>query len=431
MRVRFFPGYHTFPGGTLDKEEQQEVAKGGLAAFQRAAAREVEEEIGVALDPGSLAPAGRLVTPPFAPLRYDTQFFLAQAPKDASPRIVDVGELESGRWWKPADALAAWDRGEVPIPPPTLAFLREVEAAGSVEAAARKVASQDALPHDARFVIEFHPRVFVLPLEAPTLPPARTTNTYFVASERGLVVVDPGTPHEEERARLEDHVRRLLAPGRLPLAIVITHHHADHWGSAEALKRAFGFEVLAHRDAAALLPPGLVDREVEDGDAILLGAWKPTGAEWRLDVLHTPGHAPGHVSLRDSRFGALLVGDMLSGVSTILIDPEGGDMGEYLASLERLAALAPPIVLPAHGVALPGGAVAQALAHRRDREARVLAALAKRGPCDADALVADAYADTPGANPALAAAQVESVLAHLAKKGAARRDAQGRWTLAG
>lgn len=451
QRVRFFPGHHTFPGGTLDKDEQAAVAQGPdaslpppgsvglarsaerareLAAFQRAAAREIEEEVGLKLDAAALLPSGRLVTPPFAPMRYDTQFFVARVPALEEPRVVDEGELASGKWWTPAEALAAWDRGTLLLPPPTLALLRRFSESPDFEAAARSVAAQDGLAHEQRFIIEFHPRIFALPLLTPTLPPATTTNTFFVASDRGLVVFDPGTPHEEEREKLFDHVRRLLSPGRLPLAVVISHHHADHWGSAAALKEAFGFEVLAHAETAKRLPAGLVDRAIEEGDAILLGTWPATGAEWRLDVLHTPGHAAGHVALRDTRFGALLVGDMLSGVSTILVDPEEGDMAAYLASLERLASLRAPILFPAHGFALPGHAASEALAHRRDREARVVAALAQLGPCDAVALVPHAYADTPGANPALAAAQVESILAHLAKTGRAARTPNGDWKTA-
>ena len=75
--TRFFPGYHAFPGGVLDAldgDAERDEAR------RRAAVRELEEETGVKLAPEALEPAGRLLTPPFGPTRYDTSFYVCELP---------------------------------------------------------------------------------------------------------------------------------------------------------------------------------------------------------------------------------------------------------------------------------------------------------------------------------------------------------------
>jgi glyoxylase-like metal-dependent hydrolase (beta-lactamase superfamily II) len=126
---------------------------------------------------------------------------------------------------------------------------------------------------------------------------------------------------------------------------------------------------------------------------------------------------------------AVIAGDMVAGVGTILIDPSEGDMAEYLASLEALLALAPARLLPAHGPVITDapGKLREYLAHRRMREARIADALAAAGRATPRALVAVAYADTP---PPLWGLAERSLLAHLEKlerDGCARRDDDGNW----
>ena len=72
-----------------------------------------------------------------------------------------------------------------------------------------------------------------------------------------------------------------------------------------------------------------------------------------MEAHHTPGHAPGHLAFHLRERRALIAGDMVGGMSTILIDPEQGDMGAYLDSLERLRRLDCRTLLPGHGPPLP------------------------------------------------------------------------------
>ena len=122
--------------------------------------------------------------------------------------------------------------------------------------------------------------------------------------------------------------------------IVCTHTHPDHSPGAAGLKERTGAEVLAF-DARDDL---VIDRALGDGDGI-------EATEFRLTAIHTPGHASNHLCFQLEEERLLFSGDHIMGESTVVISPPDGDMAAYLASLERLRALRPPLraIAPAHG----------------------------------------------------------------------------------
>jgi glyoxylase-like metal-dependent hydrolase (beta-lactamase superfamily II) len=253
----------------------------------------------------------------------------------------------------------------------------------------------------------------------PTLPPATHTNSYALGS-REVVLVEPATPYEDELGAWISWARSLPSTGRTPVAIVATHHHADHVGGVDVLMRELGLPLWAHEATAARVDAP-VARQLVDGEVVVLEGPSPE----RWEVLHTPGHAPGHVCLWNADEGTLVVGDMVASVGTILIAPHDGDMRLYLEQLERLAVLDARVALPAHGEPIddPTALFRHYVRHRLAREARVLSAVSAAGTDGGtlDAILARAYDDTPvGVWPA-AMLSLQSHLNKLVDEGRVQR----------
>jgi ribonuclease/clavin/mitogillin len=249
-------------------------------------------------------------------------------------------------------------------------------------------------------------------LRTPTLPPATHTNAYLVG--RGdFIVVEPASPFGPEQSRLFAAVESRRAQGHRLAGALLTHHHADHVGAAWALRARYGAPLMAHPETARRLRDrGPVDIELHEGAAL-----PPCLDDLDLAVLHTPGHAPGHLCVHAEKHGWMIAGDMVASVGTILVDVEDdGDMDEYLTQLQRLADRAPGRLLPAHGEPIDEGVerLRFYVRHRLQREAKVFDAV-RDGARDLGAVVARAYDDTPVAVWPLAARAARAHLARLVK----------------
>ncbi|MBX3217506.1 MAG: MBL fold metallo-hydrolase [Labilithrix sp.] len=253
----------------------------------------------------------------------------------------------------------------------------------------------------------------------PTLPPATHTNSYALGG-RDVLLVEPATPYEDEQRAWIAWARELASTGRRIVAIVATHHHPDHVGGAALLSKELALPVWAHELTASRVDVP-VARRLADGDEIVLEG--PRDETWR--VLHTPGHAPGHVCLFEPRSRTVVVGDMVASVGTILVAPGDGDMTLYLEQLERLAALDASLALPAHGEPIddPTALFHRYVAHRRMREAKILDALeaasaaATGAGVTATELVPAAYDDVSPAIWPLAKLSVDAHLEKLEREG--------------
>jgi glyoxylase-like metal-dependent hydrolase (beta-lactamase superfamily II) len=253
------------------------------------------------------------------------------------------------------------------------------------------------------------PGIAELPLRTPTLPPATHTNTWLLGHDE-LVVVDPASPYDDEQGVLASTLDALEADGRPVAALFLTHHHADHVGGVLALRdhlarRGRRVPLVAHEVTAALLPGLGIDTFWTEGEVHDI-------AGLRLEVLHTPGHAPGHLCLRDLASGMIVAGDMVAGVGTIAIDPDEGDLGDYLHHLERLRALSPTALLPAHGPVLhqADAVLTTYVSHRHMRSEQIRAALVDHGVQTPIELVAHVYPELDGGFRHLASRQI---LTHL------------------
>ncbi len=255
-----------------------------------------------------------------------------------------------------------------------------------------------------------------LHLRTPTLPPATATNTLIVGGSR-LAVIEPATPFDDQRSRLDERIASLAADGRTVAAVLVTHHHVDHVGYAEALAQRLGVPIVAHHETAERVGFD-VDQVWRGGETLDLGEG------YVIEGVFTPGHAPGHLVYHERKTGLAYAGDMVAAEGTILIDPDDdGDMRAYLKSLARLKALGARALVPSHGKVLhdPDAVVDFYIQHRLAREAKVLAGLAE-GPLTADDLLARAYADTPKFLWPLAARSLEAHLVKLESEGRVVRD---------
>jgi glyoxylase-like metal-dependent hydrolase (beta-lactamase superfamily II)/8-oxo-dGTP pyrophosphatase MutT (NUDIX family) len=373
------------------------------------------DAVGITLDLERLVYAGRWLTPPLGPLRFDNRFFLLEWPTDRpqQPRAASSESAEV-EWVRPAQALERWNRGEIITAPPILHILRVLAEEGPEQGFARLLdPSETNLGSHRR--IEFQPGVLLFPLATPTLPPAAFTNAYVVGYGKAALI-DPGSPFDGEIDGLLGAIEVLAGRGRKVEAIWLTHHHPDHVGGVERVRRALDVPVLAHPDTGARLRSrGIeIDGTLEDGQRVVLQG-EP---EMSLRVVHTPGHARGHLAFFDERLGSLISGDMIAGIGTIVIDPPEGNMDDYLASLRKLIELEPRTLFPSHGPTIRGAIakLEEYVEHRLWREGRIEDAW-NDGLREPGELLPRVYDDVPEIARPLARRQLTAHLERLSRLG--------------
>ena len=254
--------------------------------------------------------------------------------------------------------------------------------------------------------------VEVLALKSPTLPPATTTNCYFLG-DKDFAIVDPASPWEEQQQCLLDALEERARLGRTAASILLTHHHNDHVGGVNALRAETGLPVFAHPRTAELLAGQIaIDGVLNEGDSVQTGS-----ARW--ECYHTPGHASGHLCFFNRETGELIIGDMMAGEGTIVLDPPEGDLLAYLQSLARLRDLGSRICYPAHGPALtsPTRDFQQYIDHREMRTRQVRELVAQQSPVKPEDLVEVIYAELPRLFWPIAARQMLCHLQYLVSIG--------------
>jgi glyoxylase-like metal-dependent hydrolase (beta-lactamase superfamily II) len=251
------------------------------------------------------------------------------------------------------------------------------------------------------------------------------TQSFVVGGSGAVAVIDPGPVDDA-------HLDALLAAvaGRTVAAILCTHTHRDHSPGAAPLAARTGAAIIGcaaltmddagPRADAAFDVDYRPDRVLHDGEAV-------AGDGWTLVAVATPGHTSNHLAFALPETGALFSGDHVMGWSTTIVSPPDGDMGDYMASLDKLLGREDRVYYPAHGDAVdnPRRLVRGMLGHRKQREGQIARAI-ERGVRSVPEMVAGMYS---GLDPRLHGAAARSVLAHLIdmeKRGIVRQE-DGGW----
>ena len=232
------------------------------------------------------------------------------------------------------------------------------------------------------------------------------TQTYLVGTDE-VAVIDPGPNLPDHLDALDQAIR-----GRPLKAIMCTHTHRDHSPAAAPLAAAtrapiigcapLSLESVGPRMDAAFDGDYAPDLVLADGDSVDVDG-QPVIA------LATPGHTSNHLCYAYG--GALFTGDHVMGWSTTVVFPPDGDMGAFMASLDKLRQRGDRVFYPAHGPPVTNTAqfLRGLIGHRMQREKQILKLVSEQARPISE-IVVDAY---PGLDPRLVPAAGGTVLAHL------------------
>ncbi len=408
---------------------------------------------------GRLAYYSHWITQPGRPRRYDTRFFVAEAPAAQTPSH-DNSETVGHVWIQPAEALERHRRGEMQLVFPTIKTLESIAKFDNAAAlmqfarsprkmpamAPRSASSRDGakllVPGDYAYaevgrldpegkgtasseiipgiVVRLSDKVRRITAPNPGFMTGPGTNTYLLGAGEDIAVIDPGPA-------IDAHIEAVIkAAGARIRWILVTHTHMDHSPAAALLKARTGAELMG------MPPPPFEnqdqsfrpDRVLAHGERIELGGCA-------LRVIHAPGHASNQLCYLLEEEKLLFTGDHVMQGSTVVINPPDGDMRVYLDSLRQLQDEDLAWFAPGHGFLMdkPQEALERLLIHRLTRENKVLNAVRDAGTATLDQLLPAVYDDVAARLYPVAS---RSLLAHLIKlKGEGRlQEAQGSWSIA-
>lgn len=407
-----FPGYLSFPGGKIDKQDHEKTAAGNIFSQHpqvliTALIREVLEETSYNLEANinnieEIIYLGEAIAPSFNPVRFNNHYFqIILREKPHSFELCDH-EIEWGKWLSKTAAYALISTSKTMAVPPTRKVLELFGKNIKFE-----TPLDFRLPYDPESQVPWIEVIGgvtqFMPLSC-TLPPANRTNCFLI----GDILIDPSPRDLEEFEKIKNSLATFQYE-----SILITHHHPDHHQFAPELAREKKLPIFLSQKTEELIKNrinedyfnGIELNFIEDGD--LIGNYQGHP----LKVLAVPGHDAGQIALAPIDYSWVLVGDLIQGIGTVVISEPEGDMQEYFLSLEKVISLNPAAILPSHGIPLGGTfKLKQTLEHRKAREQQILE-LHQQGH-DIEKVVDEIY---KGLDPGLRRYAVKTVHAHLKK----------------
>jgi glyoxylase-like metal-dependent hydrolase (beta-lactamase superfamily II)/8-oxo-dGTP pyrophosphatase MutT (NUDIX family) len=399
------------------------------------------------LPAGELAYYGHWITAPGRSRRFDARFFVALAP-EGQQGSHDAGETVHDIWITPREALERGARGEIELVHATQFSLKDLARFSDARAAFDQARALPEIEENRACWAQGRegPKIFrrgdppyfeihwsdpdetgettydIVPGEPKRLDRSVTritapnpgmmtgpgTNSYIVGA---AAVIDPGPA-------VDSHIEKLAQIRGLKF-ILCTHTHLDHSPAAALLKAKTGARVLgrpAPAEQDATFRPDVV---VEHGQRIQL---EGMSGSITLRAIHTPGHASNHVCYMLEQTKMLFTGDHVMQGSTVVINPPDGNMRAYLQSLEQLLGEDIAIIAPGHGhlIGAPHKELRRLIAHRLNRERKVLAALERLGHPSLEEMLPLVYDDVPQRVHRVAARSLTAHLEKLVADGAVR-----------
>ncbi len=371
-----FPGYDSFPGGKIDREDPQlqhpaPFLRDWDGQKMHALVREIQEELSYDL-PAEIA-SGQVTSvkflatalaPAIVPVRFRLHFFRIDL-KTLPVFTPDSGELADTFWETPQQLLNAFHKGDALMVPP----LRWV-----LEALSRKPQGcgfGDLSPQfdEENYVPRLEPlsELRILPVPCNTLPPAKRTNAFLLGDDNSpKILVDPSPKSPEVLEKL----LRTLRDDEIS-AVFLTHHHPDHHEHAPELAKRLNVPIWMSEDTRTRITQkqggdyfsGLLVEMKQEGD--ILTNWKGEAVR----VYPVPGHDAGQLALAPESLRWFIVGDLIQNVGTVVISAPEGDMATYFQTLEKIIDLDPSVIVPSHGLPMRSTFRLEAtLQHRRQRE---------------------------------------------------------------
>ena len=375
-----FPGYDSFPGGKIDREDSDQPHPAPFLSeldgrSMHALVREIDEELGydlpAGINSGEVTAVRYLATalaPAISPLRFRLHFFRIDLTKQPQFTI-DSGEIAAACWQMPQQLLNSFDAGDALMVPPLRWMLKQLHQnpMGADFGDLSPQFDEDLYVPK----LELLSGLRMLPVPSNTFPPEKRTTAFILGDDSApKILVDPSP---ESSAVLKKLIRTLWLQDLN--AIFLTHHHHDHHEHAPALARQLKLPIWMSEDTHNRIKQkygsdyfaGVQIGIKKAGDC--LTTWKGEAVR----VYAIPGHDAGQLGLAPESLRWFLVGDLIQSFGTVVISAPEGDMATYFQTLKQLININPAVIIPSHGMPMRSTFRLQAtLQHRCERENEIL-----------------------------------------------------------
>lgn len=262
--------------------------------------------------------------------------------------------------------------------------------------------------------MEIAPGIHDIPIGLDAKLGPLAPKVYLVTGREGAVI-DAGYGDNECMDNLVKYVDTF--PNLKLAYVIITHAHPDHISGATGIQRRTGASIVLHSAEKTDIP---IDKIVEEGESISLG-----GID--LEVIHTPGHNPGHICLYIRHDRIMFTGDHVLSSTTTALQPPWGDMAQYIDSLRKLLDYDIDLMLPSHGppITEPRQRIEYLIQHRLEREEQVVELLGS-GKGTVKEIVSEIYPELTGFLYVVALGQVSAHLVKLEQEGRASLQDNGK-----